>query len=147
MAKKTDMDKKYILDLLALLLDSAYIANKRFDDLLGDPGISGKRVRLSLDGYFEEYKLIVEYRDRFDCESFPIIDSKMTVSGVPRSIQREIYDQRKEVWAKKNGFQFLIIQYTEFDLKKNGCLDRNLEKDLGVLAQRLEQIDILHRFL
>ena len=140
MAKKKDMDKSYILDLISLLLNDSYVMNKRFDTLLGDPGISGKRVRLPLDGYFEAYRLIVEYRDRLDCSSFPIIDEKMTISGVPRVLQRQIYDQRKEEWARQNGFHFLVLNCNEFELKKNGCLARNMADDLKVLSGRLYQL-------
>src|SRR5215217_8422675 len=57
-------DEDYVLDLLDELLGTQASRQHRFDWLLGDPGQTGRRVRLPVDGYWPSRALIVEYPER-----------------------------------------------------------------------------------
>ncbi len=130
---RINSDEKYVLDLLSEILKDEFQWQKRFDGLLGDPGKSGRQTKLPVDAYFPNRKLIVEYRERQHYKSTPIMDNRMTISGVPRGMQRKLYDCRKEDWAKKNNYNFLAISYENLFHNRNGRLKRDKEKDLLIL--------------
>lgn len=60
---RLNSDEKYVLDLIADILNESYEWQKRFDALLGDPGKQGRRAKLPLDAFFPGSNIIVEYRE------------------------------------------------------------------------------------
>ena len=105
---RLNSDEKYVLDLIAEILNESYEWQKRFDGLYGDPGKIGRKVKLPVDAYFPISNLIVEYKEKQHFESVQVMDKRMTVSGVNRGGQRKIYDSRKEKWAIIN---FLLFHF------------------------------------
>lgn len=137
---RSDSDEKYILDLIAEILNEGYEWQKRFDTLLGDPGKRGQTVKLPVDAYFPTSNLIVEYREKQHSQSVKIMDSRMTVSGVCRGEQRKLYDLRKEKWAVENNINFLVITYTELAHKSNCRLLRSKDKDRLIIKSLIDGI-------
>ncbi len=144
MPSRTESDEKYILDLVAeILTEPDYRWQHRFPTLLGDPGQDGKRRSLPVDGYFPRHKLIVEYWEKQHSAPVPIMDEKMTVSGVLRGDQRRLYDQRRQTWAEANGLRLVILDYRGFESDKLGRLVRNLERDRQAVAEALRAAGVL----
>lgn len=110
---RLNSDEKYVLDLIADILNEEYEWQKRFSSLLGDPGKTGRRAKLPVDAYFPKSNLIVEYKEKQHSQPVKIMDRRMTVSGVNRGEQRRIYDLRKEKWAADNNIGFFIITYSD----------------------------------
>lgn len=140
---RTDSDEKYVLDVVEGLLEEACQRQKRFDDLVGDTDLRGRRRKLPVDAYFPSRKLIVEYRERQHYQPVPFMDRRMTVSGVTRGEQRQIYDARKEQWAEEHGLAFLVIPYTALSHASNGRLDRNTKADTAAILSLLKDVGIL----
>ncbi len=63
----------------------------------------------------------------------------MTASGVPRNVQRQIYDKRREEKLPQHGFDIAIIPYFKLDSKKNGKLNRNHEADICTIRMMLNK--------
>lgn len=122
MSKRDSSDERYVLDLVAKAIQSRCSFQHRFDGLLGDPSKTGRRAKLPVEGYFPSHNLIVEYRERQHFEHVPIMDRRMTISGIPRGEQRHLYDRRREQWTIEHGYKLLIISYRELSHKKNGRL-------------------------
>ena len=115
-------DESYILDLVEALLKEKCIRQCRFD------------------GYFPLNKLIVEYMEKQHSESVPVMDGRMTISGCPRGRQRQIYQDRKRQYAADNGYEYLEVDYREFEFeRRNGRLERNPGRDKGILIRLLEE--------
>lgn len=140
MKKRIDSDEKYVLDLISKILDCPYEWQKTFSDLIGDADRKGRVKKLAVDGYFESVNLIVEYRERQHFEAIPFMDRRLTISGVPRGVQRRIYDDRKEKWATTNGHRFLSVNYNELELKKGKRLKRNETNDIMVLQCKIKTV-------
>lgn len=130
-----DSDEKYVLDLVADVIGENYEWQKRFDTLLGDPGKSGRRIKLPIDAYFPTTNLIVEYREKQHFQPVKIMDKRMTISGVSRGEQRKIYDSRKEQWAVDNKIKFLVVSYSDLIYKSNGGLLRNKDEDRNIIKK------------
>lgn len=143
MAKtRLDSDEKYVLNLVAEVLGEEYEWQKRFDTLLGDPGKLGRGSRLPVDAFYPQTNLIIEYREKQHTKPVGIMDNRMTVSGVLRSEQREIYDSRKEKWAADNGILLLAISYSDLACNKNGRLLRSKEEDIPKVKLLLDRVFI-----
>lgn len=138
MAMRIDSDEKNVLDLVSEILGVPYHWQYCFPTLLGDSGKSGRRRKLPVDAYFTSHNLIVEYREKQHFEPVPIMDRRMTISGVSRGEQRRRYDSIREQWAKEYGYKLLVICYNELSHKKNGRLIRNKSKDLKVIQRKLD---------
>ncbi|MET0016215.1 hypothetical protein [Oscillibacter sp.] len=136
---RIDSDEKYVLDLVSEVLKENYEWQKKFNDLLGDPGKSGRRAKLSVDAYFPENNLIVEYREKQHYQPIAIMDKRMTVSGISRGEQRKIYDLRKEQWARDNNFKLFVITYADLSHKKSGKLIRTEVEDISKLMRLIQQ--------
>lgn len=67
-------DEAYVLNLCDRVLGEVGSRQHRFDWLMGDPGRSGRRVRLPVDGYWPFANLVVEYRERQHGQSVPHFD-------------------------------------------------------------------------
>lgn len=135
-----DSDEKYVIDLIKDILGLEYEWQKKFDTLRGDPGKKGHMKKLPVDAYFLQRNLIVEYREKQHSQSVNIMNRRMTISGVNRGDQRKIYDMRKELWAKENNINFLVINFSDLVHKKSGRLYRNKEKDREIIS------DFINRF-
>jgi len=90
-------DESYIIDLCDRVLNLKAKRQHRFDFLRGDPGKNRRCAKLPVDAYYEELKLVVEYRERQHTESVPLFDKRLTCSGCAREEQRRRYDQRRQV--------------------------------------------------
>ena len=130
---RLNSDEKYVLDLIAKILNEEYEWQKRFDTLLGDPGKKGRRAMLPFDAFFLVNNLIVEYREKQHFQAISIMDTRMTISGVHRGEQRKIYDLRKEKWSADNNILLLVIAYSDLAHKNNGQLKREIDYDNAVL--------------
>lgn len=138
--KRLESDEVYVLDLIADIIGEAYEGQMRFDNLLGDTGKNGRRVKLPVDAFFPKANLIVEYREKQHSQSVSIMDKRMTISGVSRGEQRRIYDLRKEQWALNNEVNFLAISYFDLAHKKSGKLNRDPDYDRAALKRLLTSI-------
>jgi len=137
---RLNSDEKYVLDLVAELLNEEYIWQKKFDTLLGDAGKNGAMRKLPVDAYFPQNNIIVEYREKQHSQSVAIMDRRMTVSGVPRGEQRKIYDSRKENWAVENNIKFMAILFSDLSYSNNDKLLRNKEQDSEILKRMINKI-------
>ena len=138
MAKRSDSDEHYVLDLCDEVLGVAGERQARFDWLLGDVSpVSGRAVRLPVDGYWHSEQLVVEFQEKQHTEAVPIFDRRATVSGVPRGEQRRLYDQRKADLIPARGLRLVVIHKSEFDVKRDRIL-RDHDRDVDVVRRRLE---------
>jgi hypothetical protein len=110
-----------------------------FDWLLGDANEHGQRRHLPVDAYYPSRKLVVEYHERQHAEAVEFFDKpdRLTVSGVARSEQRRLYDQRRKDEIPRHGITLEIISAPELDCTQRSRLRRNREHDIQVLRQRL----------
>ena len=134
---RDDSDEAYVIDLCDALLGCKAQRQARFDFLRGDPGPSGRRVRLPVDAYWPELHLVVEYRERQHYESVPIMDRRRTISGVPRGAQRRNYDERRETLLPKHGLSLVVLRNDEFELTARKRLRRYAESDRAVVRAAL----------
>ncbi len=136
---RSDSDETYVLDLCDRILGSPGRRQHRFEWLLGDPAKTGRQVRLPVDAYWPDHRLVVEYRERQHDEATPHFDKphRLTVSGVHRGIQRALYDQRREELIPAHGLRLLIIKPGQLDSNGRGRLRRNEAHDIEVLRSLL----------
>lgn len=124
-------DEDYVLDLCDEVLKVKGSRQHRFDFLRGDSG-----RRLPVDIYYDDLKLVVEYREYQHSNAVKHFDKpdKMTVSGVHRAEQRKIYDQRRRDTLPTNGITPLEIDYTDFEYDMRNKILRDREIDLRTLT-------------
>jgi hypothetical protein len=67
-------DATYVIGLCDRVLNLKAKREHRFDFLLGDPGKHGRSAHLPVDGYYDELKLVVEYREKQHTESVAHFD-------------------------------------------------------------------------
>jgi hypothetical protein len=91
-------DEIYILNLCDKLLKCKALRQHRFDFLRGDSG-----RKLPVDAYYEDLKLVIEYRERQHSEPVALFDKRMTLSGVSRGEQRAKYDKLRSEKIPKEG--------------------------------------------
>ncbi|HML51996.1 MAG TPA: hypothetical protein PKD84_11425 [Propionicimonas sp.] len=96
-------DEYYVLDLVDEALGEKALRQHRFDWLLGDPGKSGRRDKLPVDGYWPRANIVVEYREFQHERPVPHFDKpdRLTVSGV----QRAFYDTRGTIGSPDTSFR------------------------------------------
>ena len=92
---------------------------------------------LPVDAYYPSLHLVLEYREKQHTESVTFWDGKPTKSGVPRGIQREIYDARRREVLPAHGIDLLEISYSELSHGANRRLRRESAEDLKVIRQKL----------
>jgi hypothetical protein len=103
----------YVIGLLEDLLGPKD-AIDRFDWALGDLSPrTGRAVRLPFDAVWVTRRLIVEVDEEQHQKATPIFDKPdvLTVSGVHRGIQRQIYDERKRQAARAQGYTVVEITW------------------------------------
>lgn len=132
-------DEAYVLNLCDRVLGEVGSRQHRFDWLMGDPGRSGRRVRLPVDGYWPFANLVVEYRERQHGQSVPHFDkpARLTVSGVHRGIQRALYDALREELIPRHGIRLVIITPADLDATSTGRLRRNEDHDVPAIRRLL----------
>jgi len=120
LAKSTgrkDSDEHYVLDLCDEVLKMQGLRQYRFDFLLGDPNVQGKRAKLPVDIYYPALNLVVEYKEQQHTKPNKHFDKPdlFTISGVHRGEQRKIYDQRRLEVLPKHGIKVIEISFSDFD--------------------------------
>jgi len=122
--RRESSDEYYLIGLINELLDTRASHQHTFNFLLGDYHKNGKtRTELPLDAYYKDQNLVIEFLDKNSSDS--VHGGKMTISGVSRSEQREIYRQRKQSVLKGNDIN--LIEDNE------QMLIRDKDKDNAVL--------------
>lgn len=141
-ANRANSDEHYVINLCDELLQTNASRQHKFGFLLGDYHKDGKtRTALPVDAYYQDQKLVIEFMERQHTESVELFDKpdRQTISGVNRSEQRKIYDQRRRKGLKSNDIQLLEIDYSVFECNSQKGLVRDKEKDLDVLKVLLEK--------
>jgi hypothetical protein len=130
-----------VLDLLDDLLGARCLRQARFPWLLGDPGLSGVRVQLPVDGHWPGLQLVVEYRERQHDRPTPFFDKpeQLTVSGVHRGEQRRIYDERRDRLIPEHGLRLLVVKPADLQEDGRGRLLRQVDADRTALRQLLQR--------
>jgi hypothetical protein len=107
-----DSDEHYIIGLCDDVLGEIGLRGHRFDFLRGDPGKRAS-VRLPVDAFYESRNLVIEYYEPQHSKAVPHFDkpNKITVSGVSRRKQREIYDQRRLTVLPQHGVAVIVLRY------------------------------------
>ena len=132
-------DEYYVLDLCDHVLAETGLRQHRFDWLLGDPGASGRRVRLPVDGYWPNANVVVEYRERQHDQPLNHFDKpdRLTVSGVHRGLQRALYDARRDELIPAHGIRLVVITPADLDATPRGRLRRHPDHDLPAIKRFL----------
>ena len=134
-------DEHYVLDLCDKVLGIISYRQHKFDFLLGDPNKKGVTAKLPVDSYYQDLKLVVEYRERQHTESVNFFDkpNRMTVSGVHRGEQRKIYDERRREILPKHKIDLIEISFTDFNYDRQKRIIRNPQNDIEILKQKLQK--------
>ena len=130
-------DEAYVIDLCDEILGLVASRQHRFDFLRDDPGKTGIGVQLPMDAYYEEIRLVVEYRERQHSEPVGFFDRRETVSGVSRGDQRAKYDQRRRDVLPQYGIELVELGYDDFQCDAKKRLIRNRSKDKQVVRLKL----------
>lgn len=132
-------DEAYVLGLCDRALGELGLRQHRFDWLVGDPGTTGRRVKLPVDSYWPAANLIVEYRELQHGKPVPHFDKpdRLTVSGVHRGVQRALYDARRDELIPAHGVRLVVITPGELDATSRGRLRRNESYDLPAVRRLL----------
>lgn len=131
--RRTNSDEYYVIDLCDEVLGMKASRQHTFDFLRGDTG-----RKLPVGAYYEKLNLVVEYYERQHTESVKLFDQKETKSGVPRSVQRRIYDVRRKEILPLHDIQVEVISYSDFGKSKR--LKRNKQYDLDVGKKSLDEV-------
>ena len=135
--RRESSDEYYLIGLINELLSAKASHQHTFDFLLGDYHKNGKtRTELPLDAYYSEKNLVIEFLDKSNSES--INQDKMTISGVTRAEQRDIYRKRKQGVLRANDINLIEIDYARFDCDAEQNLSRNRENDVTLLKEILK---------
>lgn len=128
--KRENSDEYYVIGLCNEVLGIKALQQHKFDFLKGDSG-----RKLPVDAYYEELKLVIEYCEVQHTESVPLFDKRLTVSGVKRSEQRKIYDQRRRTVLPQHGIKLIEIHYSDFGSSKH--IKRNYDENIKVVREIL----------
>ena len=132
-------DETYIVDLCDKLLERRARRGHRFEFLRGDQGRRRKRLRLPVDAYYRDLKLVVEYHERQRFEAVPFFDRMIVSSGITRGGQRRKYDQLRRDVLPMHSITLIEISYQEFEHDGRKRLLR-VPSDLPVLQKRLSGV-------
>ncbi len=126
-------DEFYILKLCDKVLKREASRQHRFDFLRGDTG-----RKLPVDAYYDDLKLVIEYRERQHLESVKLFDMRMTISGVSRGEQRAKYDELRCQEIPKNGLYLVELSYSDFAHASNKRLKQNEQEDTQIIKEKLQ---------
>ena len=138
MKTRVDSDESYIVHLCDRVLNQKAKRQHTFNFLRGDPGkrfSTGKP--LPVDAYYENIKLVVEYRETQHSEVVEIFDNKWTCSGCLRGEQRRRYDQRRREVLRQQGVRLVELDYRWFQHDRKKRLTRDEARDESVIRQKL----------
>ena len=127
---RINSDEYYVIDLCDEVLGMKAKRQHKFDFLRGDSG-----RRLPVDAFYEGLNLVIEYYERQHTENIKFFDQKQTISGVPRGIQRKIYDNRRREVLPQHNIRLVVISFSDFGTTKR--LKRNKESDLRIVRTLL----------
>jgi hypothetical protein len=137
---RANSDEHYIIDLCDKILERKASRGHRFRFLLGYPSLkTGKQSKLPVDGYYDELKLVIEYRE-WQHEEHRKVDKRITAADIPRYQQRSDYDQLRRDILPQYNIRLIEIDYIAFNVK-NKKLVRDKEHDEKILRTKL--IDFL----
>jgi hypothetical protein len=133
-------DEQYVLNICDKVLGLTSSRQHKFDYLQGDPNSKGTSARLPVDSYYDELKLVIEYREKQHTESVSFFDkpNRITVSGVHRGEQRRIYDERRRQVLPKNNISLVEISYSDFNHDRQKRIIRNINHDNEIIKQILK---------
>jgi len=139
--ERENSDEYYIINFCDELLNEKASRQHTFPFLLGDfhkDKIS--RTKLPLDAYYKKLNLVIEYREKQQTEEVLQLDKPevKTVSGVSRSEQRKIYDQRRRDVLLRKDFKLIEINYYAFEYDSQMNIIRDKEKDIEILKAILK---------
>ena len=129
-------DEQYVLALCDSVLGCRSERQHRFPFLLGD---GPRPAKLPVDAYYPELNLVIEYRERQHSEPVQLFDKRATISGVPRGVQRALYDQRRREVLKSKKIHFIELSFSDFECSGRKRLRRNETKDIEVIRAKLER--------
>lgn len=136
---REDSDEAYVLGMCDEVLGEVGRQGHRFDWLLGDPGATGRRVKLPVDSYWPGHQLVVEYRELQHDQPVPIFDKPeiLTISGVHRGEQRALYDARRDTEIPAHGLRLVVIRPADLNADGRGRLRRTRVSDLEAVRNLL----------
>jgi hypothetical protein len=134
-------DEHYVLDLCDKALGLVAKRQHKFDFLIGDPNSKGIAAKLPVDSFYEELKLVVEYREKQHTESVSFFDkpNRLTVSGVDRGVQRKIYDERRRTVLPKHKILLIEISYSDFEYDNQKRIIRRPDTDIEIIKRKLDR--------
>lgn len=136
---RNQSDEAYVIGLCDQVLGLAAQRQATFDFLRGDARPGKQGLKLRVDAYYPSLDLVIEYRERQHTESVPIMDQRMTVSGVQRGEQRALYDQRRRDLLPAHGLTLVELSYEQFGCTRGKRLLRQREADLLVVREVLAE--------
>ena len=134
-----EKDENYIIDLCNNVLRSRAKRQHLFPFLVGDCGKDGRCRRLPVDAYYQDFRLVIEYRERQHSEPVLIMDSRQTISGCSRGEQRKRYDQRRREILPLNGITLIEFDYAMFSHNSRKRLLRDPADDERVVRSELRR--------
>ena len=132
-------DESYIIDLCDSVLRSRASRQHGFTFLVGDCGKDGRCRRLPVDAYYQEFRLVIEYRERQHSEPVLIMDKRKTISGCSRGEQRKRYDQRRRDVLPLNGITLIEFDYAMFSHDSRKRLVRCHTEDEQIIVSKLRR--------
>ncbi|SFQ18042.1 hypothetical protein [Parafilimonas terrae] len=136
-SKRADSDEAYVLNLCDEVIGIKGIRQHRFVFLLGDAG-----TKLPVDIYYSSLNLVFEYRETQHTNAVKHFDKPdvLTVSGVHRGVQRELYDQRRRDVLPRHGITLIELGYFDFSHDKKHRIKRDHAKDIKIVSSKLASI-------
>jgi hypothetical protein len=140
---RRDSDEAYVMDLVEAALGVVGARQHRFDWLRGDPNGRGVRAALPVDGYWPDFRLVVEYRERQHDEANALFDHRATISGGDRGAQRRRYDQLRDALIPAHQLRLVVIMPTDLASDRRGRLHRNWDSDTAAVRELLVASGVL----
>lgn len=125
MSSRKDSDEHYIIELCDQVLGLSASRQHKFEWLRGDFSQRlGRHALLPVDAYYESIGVVVEFAERQHSEPVKLFDSRDTISGVSRGLQRRLYDERRADLIPRHGIQLIVIPASAFELKRHRIVRR-----------------------
>jgi hypothetical protein len=133
-------DEAYALDFCDQAIGSNSVREAKLDWLLGDPGKDRRCRKLPVDAYWPDLGLVVEFWESQHEQPVPFFDKpdQLTVSGIPRSAQRALYDQRRLELIPRHNLSLFVIRKSELECTPYGRLTYAWSEDLATIRRKLE---------
>ena len=125
-------DEDYVIDLCDSVLQLKAKRHHKFDFLIGDPGKNGRCAKLSVDAYYEDLKLVIEYHEKQHTEAVAFFDKRPG-----RREQRRRYDQRRRDVLAQQRICLVELGYELFQHNSRKRLKRNRPSDEARIRERV----------